>query len=134
MKLGMTGSRDGMSQQAKDYLINFIKTYEIQEAHHGDCLGADKQFHDICAMKNIKIIIHPPTDGKMRAFCKSNDILLPKQYLDRNSDIVNDSDILIAFPSSNTEQLRSGTWSTIRYAKKINKELIIVYPDGTTNS
>ena len=26
---------------------------------------------------------------------------------------------------------RSGTWSTIRYAKKVDKPVKIVYPDGT---
>lgn len=40
--------------------------------------------------------------------------------------------MLIAFPPSKEEITRSGTWSTIRYARKCHKSLIIVYPDGQT--
>ncbi len=129
----MTGSRDGMSYEAKETLKHFISTNIIREVHHGDCKGADKEFHDICQSNNIKIIIHPPSDNKARAYCVSEYILPEKQYLDRNRDIVNETDVLIAFPSSEIEELRSGTWSTIRYAKKINKKIILVYPNGKTN-
>ena len=30
----------------------------------------------------------------------------------------------------NHEELRSGTWMTIRYAKKIGKKLVIIWPNG----
>ena len=51
-------------------------------------------------------------------------------YLDgftetRNKDIVNSCDILIACPENDKEVIRSGTWSTIRYAKKINKTVLL---------
>ncbi len=131
MKLGMTGNRFGLSNESKKVFLEFLNNNEIQEVHHGDCLGADKDFHDICNNKNIKIIIHPPNDDKMRAFCKSDNILQTKKFLDRNHDIVNNTDMLIAFPSTKEEILRSGTWATIRYAKKKNKNIFIIFPDGT---
>jgi hypothetical protein len=130
MKLGMTGNRNGISDEAKKVFLDFINNNEIKEAHHGDCLGADKDFHDIFNNKNLRIIIHPPNDNKMRAFCKSDNILQPKKFLDRNHDIVNNTDMLIAFPSTKNEILRSGTWATIRYARKQKKNILIVYPDG----
>ena len=44
-----------------------------------------------------------------------------KIYLQRNLDIIKNSNILIACPiNKNKEELRSGTWSTIRQAKKQN--------------
>jgi hypothetical protein len=61
----------------------------------------------------------------MRSFCESTNILKPKPFLDRNKDIVNSCDILIACPENDIEVLRSGTWSTIRYAKKINKPVLL---------
>jgi len=131
MKIGMTGNRNGISEKAIESFENFLKNTKIDEAHHGDCIGADKMFHDLCYNKKIKIIIHPPDCDKFRSFCKSEFILSPKSYLDRNKDIVNNTDILIAFPSSETEILRSGTWSTIRYARKNNKNILIIYPNGT---
>ena len=131
IKLGISGSRYGLSNDAKKFLINFIENNNILESHHGDCLGVDKEFHDICIEKKISVVIHPPNINTLRAFCKSPNILNPKPYLERNKDIVDSTDILIAFPSSDKEILRSGTWSTIRYAKKKkNKKIIIVPPNG----
>jgi hypothetical protein len=132
MKLGMTGNRNGMSNIAKVKLLDFLNSNKISEVHHGDCLGTDHEFHDICSERNIKIIIHPPNNDKMRAFCKSDNILPEKKFLDRNHDIVNDIDILIAFPPTEKEVIRSGSWATIRYAKKKNKQIFIIFPSGKT--
>lgn len=63
------------------------------------------------------------------AFNQSDSILPVKAYLDRIKDIVDMSDILIATPESVKEVLRSGTWSTVRYAKRAGKEVIICNPD-----
>lgn len=69
--------------------------------------------------KSIQIHIFPPDNPKLRAFNKA-DLLMPeKPYLVRNLDIINNSACLIACPKDkNNEELRSGTWSTIRQAKK----------------
>jgi hypothetical protein len=132
MKIGMTGTRNDITEMAQKTLINFLNNNKINEVHHGDCVGADNTFHNICLAFNIKIIIHPPDDNKMRSFCKSDTILPTKKYIKRNHDIVDVSDMLIAFPPTKEELLRSGTWSTIRYAKKKNKKIFIIFPDGTT--
>jgi len=133
MKIGMTGNRNGISEQALNKLKELLKSIEITEAHHGDCTGADENFHQIMVSFLIKIIIHPPDKNICRAYCQGDEIRKEKSYLERNKDIVNECDALLAFPSSKTETLRSGTWSTIRYAKKTNKKTIIFYPDGTTS-
>lgn len=130
MKLGMTGNRYRVSNEAQTKLIDFLNENKIIEVHHGDCLGADAVFHDICSNLKIKTIIHPPDQDNLRAFCRGDVILEAKKYLVRNKDIVNSTDALIAFPSTKKEIIRSGTWSTIRYAKKLNKKVIIIYPDG----
>lgn len=54
----------------------------------------------------------------------------PLPYLARNCVIVDEADILLACPKGPEEQ-RSGTWATVRYARKQNKRIVIVYPDGT---
>jgi len=56
---------------------------------------------------------------------------LPKEPLARNRDIVNMSDILIAAPGEKAEVLRSGTWATIRYARKMSRKLLVIYPKGS---
>ena len=52
----------------------------------------------------------------------------PAPYLERNKEIVASSNLLIACPVGDKEELRSGTWSTVRFARKICTELVIVYP------
>ena len=129
---GFTGTRNGMTQKQKEAFRDTIILLEIDKFHHGDCIGADFLAHEIIKNinTNIKIIIHPPSYAKYRAFCKGNVILGQRPYLDRNKDIVDHSDLLIATPGEFKEKLRSGTWSTIRYARKKNKSIYIMMPDG----
>jgi hypothetical protein len=47
----------------------------------------------------------------------------PKPPLARDRDIVNAVEFLIAAPKSDDQTLRSGTWTTIRYARKTGKEI-----------
>lgn len=127
---GFTGTRSGLSVEQKLNLEQLLKDdikNEDVEFHHGDCVGADKDAHDICEKISsaIKIVIHPPSDIKLRAFCKSNNIERDYPYHERNKNIVNKANTLIACPYSNKEILRSGVWSTIRYARKHNINVII---------
>jgi len=55
----------------------------------------------------------------------------PKPPLVRNRDIVDECDLLVACPGSDHEELRSGTWACIRYARKVKRKTIIIWPDGT---
>lgn len=135
IKYGFTGTRNGLSIEQKNniekLLLSHIENTDDIEVHHGDCIGADKDFHGICENLNLKynskinIIIHPPNKTICRAYCKSPNVLDEKDYLERNKQIVNNVDILIGCPLSKSEQLRSGTWMTIRYAKKHNKSIIL---------
>jgi hypothetical protein len=100
--------------------------YEI--LRHGDCIGVDEQAHYIAVELGYKIIIHPPENPIKRAFCKDSITLAPLPYLDRNKQIVNNSDIIIAVPKENSQVLRSGTWSTVRFAQKQGKRIYIIYP------
>jgi len=132
MKIGFTGTREGVTEQQIQALKNIIKELEITEFHHGDCVGADETSHNI--IKELKpethIVIHPPTCKDFRAYCKGNIEIKPKPYLDRNKDIVNDSEFLIAMPNGR-EKLHSGTWSTVRYARRLGREIRVIYPNGT---
>lgn len=135
ISFGFTGTRYGMTNEqktnVKNLLLNEIEKKNNIIIHHGDCIGADYDLHNICLdilqlfNESIQIIIHPPNDKKLRAFCQSNNIQPEKNYLERNKNIVNNCNILIACPFSKNEIKRSGTWMTIRYAKKKNKEIFI---------
>lgn len=129
IKIGFTGTRHGLSEEQKNQIKLILDKYDNIVVLHGDCIGSDTDFHNLCRNenKNIKICILPPNNPTLRAF-NSGDLILPeKPYLERNSDIVENSDILIACPlDKNKEELRSGTWSTIRKAKKRGMMLYIL--------
>jgi hypothetical protein len=137
MKLGFTGTRDGMTPMQLLKVALFIAEHYITESHSGDCSGSDREFYDLITLANanknfqkIKTFGHVPNIKAHRAFCKYDIQLIPKPYLERNHDIVNNCDFLIAAPKEKEEQLRSGTWSTVRFSKKVKKKGMIVFPDG----
>jgi len=130
IKIGFTGTQRGMSTTQIGYLINLFEPMRGQEVevHHGDCVGADSQFHHAAKVFGFKTIIHPCTIEHKRAYNEGDVILEPKDPLERNHDIVDQVDFLIATPKERTEVLRSGTWATIRYAQKMKKEVRIIIP------
>lgn len=130
MKVGFTGTQAGMTELQKRAIVNILKTLNIEEAHMGDCIGADADFYDIINEMGIKTVGHIPNIDAKRAFKAYSEERQPKPYLVRNREIVNESNLLLSTPKESQEELRSGTWATIRYGKKIGEPTIIIYPDG----
>lgn len=136
-KVAFTGTQQGMTARQLLGVMGFLVFSEVHIIHHGDCIGADAQTHQICQLlkgvRAISIIIHPPENNAKRAWCKGYSLLHhPKPYLARNRDIVDDGEVLLATPKEDEETLRSGTWATIRYARHQAKPIVILWPDGRT--
>lgn len=131
LRIGFTGTKKGMTKEQKQALTLLLKRCEGREFHHGDCIGADAEAHDIAEQRGLVIITHPPTNPSKRAWKSSAIELKPKPYLDRNRDIATACDILIAAPDG-PEHLRSGTWSTVRAARKAQKKILIIDQSGNT--
>lgn len=123
MKIGFTGTHIGMSQNQKEQFVLKMMELAPTEFHHGDCIGADAEAHDIVRefFPDVKIICHPPKADSKRAWKHCDDYMDPLPYLARDQEIVNDTEFLIGAPKSDNELLRSGTWATIRYSRKTNK-------------
>lgn len=138
--IGFTGTQIGMNSFQKEMVMSIINRYKehISCVHHGDCIGADSDFNDICYNLKLIIEIHPPNITTKRAFCEDrcDGIIVnePKAYMERNQDIVDLSDVLIATPGEETEQLRSGTWSTVRKARKKGITVVLITPTLITIS
>lgn len=132
MKVGFTGTRQGMTSAQKEKVESLLDNFEVSEVHHGDCIGADAQFHIIASERQLNIIGHPALGVEgARAFSSGfSNILNPKPPLDRNRDIIAVSNILIATPKESREQRRSGTWATIRYAQAAGKTIYLISPNG----
>jgi hypothetical protein len=124
VKVGFTGSRDGMSQFQKEQLVVLLSQMEFVEFHHGDCKGADAEAHDIVRefFPHVRIHVHPPKIEFMRAFKEGDVMYEPDEYLPRDERIVNITDLLIGAPkNTDFEEKRSGSWYTIRYARRKQK-------------
>lgn len=131
--LGFTGTREELTQRQKEVLadnLNTARLHGFEIFNHGDCVGADDFAADCAAEADFYIIAHPPTNDTHRAFNRhANLTRTPKPYLERNKAIVDASEVLIACPKGK-EEFRSGTWSTVRYAIRKKKPVVIIWPTG----
>jgi len=138
MKVGFTGTQTGITPPQFDLLVEVLQElHEVTEAHHGDCIGADREFSVIVEalrydgkLPSAQLHSHPPEDSKKRAFTRYQESYPEKPFLVRNQDIVNATDLLIACPKGQHEEQRSGTWATVRYARKQKGVIVILWPDG----
>ena len=123
--LGFTGTRRGMTEQQRATLAALLRDRFGDEPtindrlHHGNAIGADREAGLIAYILGYQNVPHRPRGTRS------------EDYLARNREIVDMVDELFAAPASTEEELRSGTWATIRYARKAGKLVTIVWPDGT---
>ncbi|MEU7814068.1 hypothetical protein [Pseudonocardia sp. NPDC049154] len=133
MKIGFTGTRltptDPQSDALTGLLAGCALWYGDFELHHGDCVGADALAARIAKAHDFIVHVHPPTEQGMRAWTAGHVMHEPLPYLERNRAIVDATECLIAVPDG-PERTRSGTWSTVRYARRLGRPVTIVWPDG----
>lgn len=132
--VGFTGTQRGLTppQRARlAYVLQSLAARGFRTLHHGDCIGADAEAHALAVQVGMGVVIHPPENASKRAFCTGDECHPTKPYLERNHDIVDASSLLVACPGDMVEQLRSGTWATMRYARKHTKRVMVLFPDGT---
>ena len=136
MTVGFTGTRDGLTEEQKTALTAVLDGFEDFDFYHGSCLGADYQAHQIALTRATSITALPGhgVNGESPLYFKAEGARIedPLPYLQRNRRIVDLTEVLIACPESDEERLRSGTWSTVRYARRKSKTLIMIYPSGAT--
>ncbi len=143
IKIGFTGTRNGMTPRQMCWLSIWLHSQFVNndshhlqlshaEFHHGDCKGADAQATEIARSIGYKIHVHPPSNpaGRAFTFIEGDKAYPPKEYLYRNHDIVNATTKLFACPKEPIEVLRSGTWATIRYGRKVlgRDNVVVISP------
>lgn len=125
-----TGTQVGMTRKQQKNVAKLLQKMSPSLVLHGDCIGADSQFHTIAREQQIDIHIRPCTIENKRAFTDGKILAPPEDPIARNHKMVDQSDAVIAAPKGE-ETLRSGTWATVRYAKKIGISVWVIFPDGT---
>lgn len=130
MIVGFTGTRRGMTERQRVQVAAWLAL--AHRAHHGDCTGADEEFHELCRQAGVAVVLHPPLDARLRAFCKgAEETRLTRPYLERDHDIVDECAWLIAAPFESYEPRPArgqGTWSTVRYARQRRRLIRVAWP------
>lgn len=132
MKIGFTGTREKTTAIQRQKFRQWVIERKPAELHHGGCVGADEVAANVGVCHVRKTICHPPiNDALASAYAKgvSDECREPLEYLERNMNIAEECDILLAMPKG-PEEKRSGTWFTIRAARSIYKPIVIFFPDG----
>lgn len=128
--IGFSGTRTGMTRAQIDAVYTLLEDTRGGVGHHGDCVGADVDFHGI--LRNLggwRIVVHPPIKTTLRAYCEADEWASAQPYLVRNMDIVNECKFLIATPRDN-KPAAGGTWFTVRRAALAGRVGAVVWPDG----
>lgn len=134
MIIGFTGTRFGPTPQQSNKLRLLLKLYakDCTYFHHGGCYGADIAARDIAIELHVPTVCHPGSDWQWENSIGKDRITLPqKPYLERDKDIAAEADLLLAASRIMKEEKKSGTWATVRAARKLNKRIIVCWPDGT---
>jgi hypothetical protein len=126
-KVGFTGTHKGArlaELEALSAKLQALKEAGFDEFHHGMCIGADEQAARIAKVIGFRVVAHPglakdPTNLMYRSEWDGNDeVREAKPFIERDHDIVDETEIMLATPLTHEETIRSGTWTTVRYARK----------------
>jgi hypothetical protein len=129
--IGVTGTRKGANEAQLGRVFAFLSMFRHTPnmvLHHGDCVGVDEQVAGLARSIGYRIVGHPPDKNEFRAYFPSDEVRQPFPYLIRNRHIIDECQTLIAVPRETVEQLRSGTWATIRFARSVEKPIKMVMP------
>ena len=129
MKIGVTGTRSGMTEQQFGDVELFLRSVS-GELHHGDCVGVDVEVAELAKEIGYRTVCHPPINPDLRAFHVSDETREPLSYFARNRKIVDECDLLLVIPYQKTHQTNGGTWYTHDYAVKQGKRVIIFPGEG----
>ena len=134
MRIAMTGTQKGMNAFQMSECWILLHLFRPKEVHHGGCVGADKNFHDIVRHlpgPSLKVHCHPAWDkvGDQMADCYGDKNYQSLPPLVRNQEMVMQGvDGLWAFPHQERMIVRSGTWATVRYALKADRRVFVITP------
>ena len=145
--IGFTGTQVGMTDHQMRSVLQLLLSFKVNvEAGnpgakiglvHGGCVGADADAHNLAIACQYHCIEVLPCNIEHKRASLAFHPLVTIKYgkvkppLDRNQDIVDKSLKLIATPRGYEEVRRSGTWSTVRRARKKGIAVCIVRPSGS---
>lgn len=134
--LGGSATRNDLTRLQENRFVEHLYACVPDEFHHGDCVGGDARMHALVRLHApaCRIVLHPPADDRLRAFCVGDEVREPCTYLKRNRNVVaalvNDWDRLIALPPTDEHMDNGGTWYTVDHCIKQLKKCYVFGPSG----
>jgi hypothetical protein len=137
--VGVTGTRDGLTDAQHVAALQLVKGTEIEEFHFGDCVGVDTQMMYVVVSSGATPHLHIwPADVADKWKTRSWNWLAdnyrglftvhPKaKPFVRNTSIVEAVERLWGFPGTGASR---GTWDTINKMAERQKARVVVSPDG----
>jgi hypothetical protein len=133
--LAFTGSRRGLTPAQLAALAEVLAGYPGATLHNGCAEGADEAALDIAYDLGLRLECWPCNyDQRERAWNYVYENPLATLHptappLERNRRMVEAASVVVACPDG-PEERRSGTWSTVRAARRLGRSIVIVWPDG----
>lgn len=129
--VGFTGTRREPTIPQRLAITTWLDRQDRGVFLHGDCMGCDAFAALRARDLGWHVECYPCTITNMRAFVGGHVIHDVRPPIVRNHVMVDRAHVLLACPGETHEVLRSGTWATIRYARKQGVPTVLVLPDGT---
>lgn len=138
--LGFTGSRHPLLEPqllSLERLLRVLFGGGARKAVHGAATGADEAFALACRELMFEEIVARPGDlpqwVSAAALAASSVVHPAEANATRNGKIVGDCTVMIACPAAPegaAESRRSGTWMSVRMARKAARPIWVVWPCG----
>lgn len=112
MKYGIVGNRIGWTYSEVKLFLDTLNIRESDVIISGGAQGVDSYAEQYAKEKSIEFSVYYPVLSEP----------IPLRYFNRNRNIALDCDVLVAFDK---KKGASGTKNTIKYAKMLNKLVIL---------
>jgi hypothetical protein len=135
VRASFTGTQEGMTANQRSAFRSYLLRHSFAEFHQGCCVGADEEAtEEVARFRPLTHIHGHPSNLKAKTSEKalrlSKTLHPARPPLDRNQAMVEVGEVLLACPKGFEEELRSGTWSTVRRARKRGLRVILFWPSG----
>jgi hypothetical protein len=134
--LSFTGIADGLTMPQRRIITNQLIRYD--PAQHAFAVGGAPGVDIEVALQGLHLGFHvhavlpsAPYHPEGAVACTTHEVVAPgrnasESYMKRNSRLAEICYCMVAFPATNTERLRSGTWSTVRRARTLGRPVRII--------
>lgn len=139
LHVGFSGTRYGMTLEQRRAVYKVFRWYRDNRnaitVHHGSCVGADAEAHDIARMLGLAVSLHPRVSEDcsscLRAECAMREgerVWRPASYAVRSQTIAACTGVLVAAPHG--ERSSRGTNHAISCAVRLGRPVVVVSGDG----